>query len=274
MKWRELLQIILILFFLVMTTKFTILGSGSSLGIPRIDGYFGKCNAKIKRNYRSRCSALIKSDNLNILIDTSPDLKSQLLENKIKNIDKVFYTHMHGDQTHGINELRVFYLKNKKKLDVFANKETSNYLLKSFAYCFKNNFGYPAIFNLNKLKKKYKFSSKKETLLIEPIKVKHGKIDSILYKINNSCAYASDVSLIYKKDLSKLKNLKYLVVDCLRFDPHPSHFNLKDVLKLISFIKPKKTILTNMNNEIDYLKVQKFLPKNVIPAYDGMSFLI
>jgi len=257
-----------------MTTKFTILGSGSSFGIPRIDGYFGKCNSKIKKNYRSRCSALINSDNLNILIDTSPDLKSQLLKNKIKNIDKVFYTNKHGDQTHGINELRVFYLKNKKKLDVFANKETSNYLLKSFAYCFENNYGYPSIFNLNKLKKKHKFKSKKKTLLIEPIQVKHGKINSILYKINNSCAYASDVSAIYKKDLSKLMNLKYLVVDCLRYDPHPSHFNLDDVLKLISFIKPKKTILTNMNYEIDYLKVQKLLPENVIPAYDGMSFLI
>ena len=131
MKWRELLQKTLIHFFLIMTTKFTILGSGSSLGIPRIDGYFGKCNSKIKRNYRSRCSALIKDDNLNILIDTSPDLKSQLLKNKIKNIDKVFYTHMHGDQTHGINELRVFYLKNKKKLDIFADKPTSKYLISS-----------------------------------------------------------------------------------------------------------------------------------------------
>ena len=97
-----------------MTIKFTILGSGSSLGVPRIDGYFGNCNPKLKKNYRTRCSALIRTDNLNILIDTSPDLKSQLLKNKIKNIDKVFYTHMHGDQTHGINELRVFYLKNKK----------------------------------------------------------------------------------------------------------------------------------------------------------------
>jgi len=257
-----------------MATRFTILGSGSSLGIPRIDGYFGKCNPKLKKNYRTRCSALITSDKLNILIDTSPDLKSQLLKNNIKNIDKVFYTHMHADQTHGINELRTFYLKNKKKLDLFANKETSNYLLKSFNYCFKNNLEYPSICNLKRLKKKHKFISKRKKILIEPIKVKHGKINSILYKINNSCAYVSDVSKIYKKDLCKLKKLKYLVVDCLRYDPHPSHFNLDDVLELVSLIKPKKTILINMNFEIDYLKVQKFLPKNVSPAYDGMSFLI
>jgi len=257
-----------------MTTRFIILGSGSSLGIPRIDGFFGKCDPKIKKNFRTRCSGLIKTDKLNILIDTSPDLKFQLLKNKIKNIDKVFYTHFHGDQTHGINELRVFYLKNRKKLDIFADKKTSKYLLNSFNYCFKNNFGYPSIFNLNKLKNIHKFNSNRINILIEPIKVVHGKIYSYLYKINNSCAYVSDVNKIYKKDLSKLYNLKYLIVDCLRYTPHPSHFNLDDVLKLVNLIKPKKTILTNMNNEIDYLKVQKFLPKNVIPGYDGMDLLI
>ena len=99
-----------------MSIKLTILGCGSSLGSPRIDGYFGKCDPKNIKNYRMRCSALISSKNLKILIDTSPDIKNQLLKNYIKNIDKVFYTHSHGDQTHGINELRVFYLKNKKKI--------------------------------------------------------------------------------------------------------------------------------------------------------------
>ena len=257
-----------------MPTRFTILGSGSSLGIPRIDGYFGKCNPKIKENYRSRCSALISKDKFNILIDSSPDLKSQLLNNKISNIDKVFYTHLHGDQTHGINELRVFFLKNKKKLDVFADKKTSDYLLKSFEYCFKNNHGYPAIFKLNRLKKKHVFKLKKNNITIESIPVKHGKINSILYKIDKSCAYVSDVSKIYEKDYKKIKNLKYFIVDCLRYDPHPSHFNLDDVIKLVEIIKPKKTILTNMNNEIDYKKIQKFLPKNIVPGYDGMSLLI
>ena len=109
-----------------MSLRFTILGCGSSLGIPRIDGYYGNCDPKNKKNIRSRCSAVISSKNLNILIDTSPDLKSQLLENKIRNIDKVFYTHYHADQTHGINELRVFSLKNKKKntyLRRFANQK-------------------------------------------------------------------------------------------------------------------------------------------------------
>ena len=140
-----------------MPTRFTLLGTGSSLGIPRIDGYFGKCNYKIKRNYRTRCSALISESKFNILIDTSPDLKSQLLNNNIKNIDKVFFTHKHGDQTHGINELRAFYLKNRIKIDVYADKETSFYLFETFNYCFKNSFGYPSIFKLNQLKKKHNF---------------------------------------------------------------------------------------------------------------------
>ena len=115
---------------------------------------------------------------------------------------------------------------------------------------------------------------KKSKVQIESFPVKHGKINSILYKINNSCAYASDVSKISEKDYSRLKKLNYFIVDCLRYDPHPSHFNLDQVLNLVKIIKPKKTILTNMNNEIDYVKIQKHLPKNVVPAYDGMSFLI
>ena len=257
-----------------MGVKFTILGCGSSLGVPRADGYFGKCNPKIKENYRSRCSSLVTFNNLNILIDTSPDLKSQLLKNKISNLDRIFYTHLHGDQTHGINELRSFYLKNKKKINVFADKVTSKYLLNSFNYCFNDNYGYPAILKLRNLKKKHIIKNNNENLLIESVKVRHGKINSIMYIINNSCAYVSDVSKIHSKDLKKINKLNYFVVDCLKYDPHPSHFNLNKVLELVKIIKPRKTILTNMHNEIDYKEIKKILPKNVIPAYDGMSFLI
>ena len=127
---------------------------------------------------------------------------------------------------------------------------------------------------LNKLKNKHIFNNNNKKLILESIKVKHGNINSIMYKINNTCAYVSDVSKIYSKDLKKLKKLKYLIVDCLRYNPHPSHFNLKNVFELVDIIKPKKTILTNMNNDIDYREVKKLLPKSIIPAYDGMSFLI
>ena len=135
-----------------MSIRFTILGSGSSLGIPRIDGNFGRCNPNNKKNYRMRCSALISTNKNSILIDTSPDIKHQCLNNNVKNIDKVFYTHAHADQTHGINELRVFYLKNKKKIDVYADKSTKEYLLKSFKYCFNDIKDYPSILRMNNLK--------------------------------------------------------------------------------------------------------------------------
>ena len=137
--------------------KFTILGCGSSIGVPRIDGYFGECDPNIKENYRTRCSALLSLENFNILIDTSPDIKTQLIKNKVKNIDKIFYTHWHADQTHGINDLRVFYLKNKKKLPVFADKKTRKYLSENFRYCFKTTSEYPPILKINDLKKTHTF---------------------------------------------------------------------------------------------------------------------
>ena len=257
-----------------MSIKFTILGCGSSLGIPRIDGYYGSCDPKNKKNIRTRCSALISSKNLNILIDTSPDLKSQLLKNKVKNIDTVFYTHSHADQTHGINELRVFSLKNKKKIPIYADKITNNNLKNTFGYCFKDYKNYPSILDAKILKKKHLLNDSKTQIIIKSLKVHHGSIKSICYIINDKCAYAPDVNKIDKKDLKYLKNLKYLIVDCLRYNFHPTHFNLEDVLKLIDKIKPKNTILTNLSNEIDYNEIKKLLPKNVTPAHDGLTVLI
>ncbi len=254
-----------------MKIKFTILGCGSSLGVPRIDGYFGNCDKKNKKNYRSRCSAILSAYGRNIIFDTSPDLKSQLLSNKIKNIDYVFYTHFHADQTHGINELRVFYLKNKKKVPIYGDTATKNYLNSSFKYCFNNIGDYPATLKFFNLKKKHIIDKK---IYIDSVRVKHGSIDSNAFIINNKCAYAPDINKIYKKDLIKFKNLQTLVIDCLRYNYHPSHYNLSNVLDLIKVIKPKKTILTNLHNDIDYIKIKKFLPRNVVPAYDGMSFNI
>ena len=128
-----------------MKTMVTILGCGSSMGVPRIDGYWGRCNPKIKKNYRTRCSLLITKGNNNVLIDTSPDLRSQLLTNKVKNISYVLYTHKHADQTHGINDLRAFYIKHRKKLDIFSNKQTIDYLYQNFTYLFEGSSDYPPI---------------------------------------------------------------------------------------------------------------------------------
>ena len=254
-----------------MTLKFIILGSGSSMGVPRADGYSGSCNLKNIKNFRTRCSALIKFDDSNFLIDTSPDLRSQLLKNKIKSIDKVFYTHQHADQTHGINDLRPFYLINKKQIPVFADNKTSKYLNSTFKYCFKSSYGYPSTLELKNLQNKHIFKNKNKNIMIETIPTEHGKIESICYLINKKLAYASDISLFYKKDYKKLSKLDYLIVDCLWYKDHSAHFNLDQVLDLVKILLPKKTILTNMHSDLDYDKLKKKLPKNIVPGYDGMT---
>ena len=252
--------------------KFVILGCGSSMGVPRPDGYFGNCDPKNIKNYRTRCSALIKTNFENILIDTSPDLRSQILKQKIRKIDKVFYSHMHADQTHGINDLRSFFISNKKPINVFADLVTSKYLRKTFSYCFDTyNKEYPATLKINKINQKLSIKDKNKNVLIKPIKVQHGNVHSICYIIDKKLAYISDVSKIYKKDYKHFKNLRYLVIDCLWYKNHPSHFNLKKSLEMIKMFSPKKSILTNLHTDIDYKEIKKLLPKNVIPAYDGLT---
>ena len=257
-----------------MPLKFTILGCGSSMGVPRPDGHWGNCDPKERKNYRSRCSAMISNSYINILFDTSPDLRSQLIREKVKNVDKVFYSHGHGDQTHGINDLRIFYLKKRKKIDVYANMFTKKYLKKNFSYCFSSKDDYPAILNFKQHKKKNIFYFKNTKVSIRSVEVKHGKIGCLAFIINNKLAYASDVNKIYSKDFKYFYNLKYFVIDCLRYAPHPSHFHLDEVLKIVRKIKPKKTILTNLHSDLDYKYLLKNLPKNVKPAYDGLSFYI
>ncbi len=252
--------------------KFIILGCGSSMGVPRSDGYFGNCNPKNKKNHRSRCSALIETKNETVLIDTSPDLRQQLIDNKIKNIDKVLYSHMHADQTHGINDLRVFYLKNKKTIPVYADNKTKKYLLNTFRYCFvNNNKEYPATLKLNSINDKLTLKDNDKNLPVKAIKVKHGKVNSICYIIDKKLAYISDISDISKKDYRYFKNLKYLIIDCLWLKYHPSHLNLESCLKYIKLFKPKKAILTNLHSDLDYSYLKKILPKNVKPAFDGLT---
>ncbi len=257
-----------------MKVKFIILGCGSSLGVPRADGNWGDCNPKIKRNYRTRCSAFIKSKIKNILIDTSPDLRHQLIKNNITNVNCVIYSHKHGDQVHGINDLRVFSYKNNEKMPVYADYETGKYIKSNFSYCFNSTSSYKAILKLNKLKKNFSFSKNGKSISIKSVPVKHGRIKCQSFIINKSCAYVSDANKIYNKDLKHFKNLNYFVIDCLRLNHHPSHFNLSEVIELTEYLKPKKAILTNLHADLDYNYLLKILPKNIVPAYDGMSFYI
>ena len=252
--------------------KFTILGCGSSMGVPRSDGYFGKCDPKNKKNYRTRCSALIQTKSETVLIDTSPDLRQQLIKNKINKINKVFYSHMHADQTHGINDLRVFYIQNKKTIPVYADKPTKKYLLNTFRYCFvNNNKEYPATLKLNSIPNRLSISDNKKKISVKTISVKHGKVNSVCYIIGKKIAYISDISDIAKKDFRYFKKLDYLIIDCLWLRYHPSHLNLGRSLKFIDMFKPKRAILTNLHSDLDYDYLKKILPKNIQPAFDGLS---
>jgi len=248
--------------------KFIILGSGSSMGVPRIDGFFGNCDPKNTKNFRSRCSALIQSKDKNILIDTSPDLRIQMLKNKIMNLDTILYTHYHADQTHGINDLRAFFLKRKKKIPVYTDKNTKKYLSDTFTYCFKGSKEYPPILKLLDIKKKFKIG---KLINIETVKVRHGSINSLSYIINKKIAYLPDANEIFKKDYKKFFKLNYLIIDCLRYKAHPSHFNLDDILKININLKPKRIIITNLHSDLDYDKLINILPKNIKPAYDGLT---
>ena len=179
---------------------------------------------------------------------------------------------MHADQTHGINDLRTFYIQNKKQINVYSDDITAKYLKKTFGYCFsKNNQEYPATLKLNKINKDLFIKDLKKQKKIRTVKVKHGKVQAICYIIDKKLAYISDVSEIYKKDYKYFNNLKYLIIDCLWYRNHPSHFNLEKSLSMIKKFKPKKAILTNLHSDLDYSILKKMLPKNIEPAYDGLT---
>ena len=253
-----------------MKTRIIILGCGSSIGVPRIDGYWGNCK-KNKKNLRTRCSIYIKKGENNILIDTSPDLKNQLLQNNIKNINSVLYTHEHADQTHGINELRPFFWKNKKKINIYGDSKTINALEKRFSYCFKKIHSYKPFLSSNIIKNDLIIGKNDQKIKFNCVPIKHGSIKSVGY-IFEGVAYLSDCNGLFKSTLNKLLNLKILIIDCLKNDKHPSHFNLKECIEVSKLLKPKKTILTNLHHDLDYNYLLNKLPTNVIPAYDGLDF--
>ncbi len=253
--------------------KIIILGCGSSLGSPWINNNWGNCDEKNKFNLRTRCSIIIQKKNLSVLIDTSPDIKKQFLDNKIIKVDYVLYTHEHADQTSGIFELRPFFFKTRKRINVYANNRTLKILKKKYDYCFFGGQGYIPILKANNIKNKFSLGTYNNKINFKTFDVKHGQIHSTAY-VFNKIAYLSDCNDIDKKNFKKLKNLNYLIIDCLRRSPHPSHFNLETALKYINLLKPRKAILTNLHNDLDYNYLKKILPRNIIPAFDGMKIKI
>jgi len=208
---------------------------------------------------------------MSILIDTSPDLKTQLRKNSITNVDAVIYSHEHADQTSGIFELRPFFWKNKKKIDIYGSKKTINELKLKYDFCFKAKQGYTPIVKERIIKNDFFVKKGNTKIKIISFEVQHGLIKATAY-IVKKIAYLSDCSYIPAKSKYLLRDLDFLVIDCLRIKPHPGHFNLDTAISLSKELNPKKTILTNLHVELDYGALKKILPSNIVPAFDGLSF--
>lgn len=257
-----------------MKTELIILGCGNSIGVPRIDGFWGNCKKKNIKNTRSRCSAAIVKGSNVIVIDTSPDIKKQFTDNNITNLSSVVFTHEHADQTNGLFELRPFLWKNKKPINVYGNYKTITLLKKRFDYCFKQiSKMYPAIVKANIVKRNFSLGKVKEKVNIKTISVKHGNVKCVGY-IFKKTAYLSDCndySIVNKKEL---KNLNYLIIDCLKIKKNLAHFNLEECINIHQQLKPKKSILTNLHYDLDYDFLLRRLPKNMFPAYDGLKIVL
>lgn len=253
--------------------EFIILGCGSSGGVPRVDGNWGVCNPENPKNTRTRCSVAVRlPSGAIILIDTSPDLRFQVLREKINRVDAIFYTHDHADQVHGIDDVRAFTYRDKKRIPCYADPATAQVLKHRFDYIFLDNLqgGYPALMDLHIMPEQLILE---EGVLIKAYECVHGKITALGYQIND-VFYSPDVNMIADDVLKSLTdaNLSVWVVDCLRYTPHPTHANLEQVLKWHKQVKPQKMILTNLHFDMDYDILSSQLPDNIIVAYDGLRF--
>ena len=253
-----------------MKAKLIILGSGNSMGIPRIDGSWGNCNKSNKKNTRTRCSAIILKGKNSILIDTSPDIRNQFVNNKIRDLSSVVFTHEHADQTNGLFELRPFFWKYNKKINLYGNLRTIQHLKQRFNYCFKSFYAYPAIAKGNVIKKTFSLGKYNEKINFKTTQVMHGNIKATAYIFENT-AYISDCNDLSIVNKNIFSNLKYLIIDCLKIKKSSVHFNLEEALYVHSCLKPQKTILTNLHSDLNYDFLLKKLPKNVLPAYDGLK---
>ena len=255
---------------------FRILGCGSSGGVPRLGGNWGACDPNNPKNDRQRCSLLItqeiNNDKTTVLIDTTPDMRRQLLAANVKNLDAILYTHDHADHVHGLDDLRMLALLNRKKLSVWADHNVQKSLLDRFGYAFKQPPGspYPPILDMNDLIGDLSITGDGGAIDIVPFYVKHGGINALGFRINNF-AYLPDVSEIPEKSWRVLDNLDCWVVDALRYTPHPSHSHLSQTLEWINRANPKRAIITNMHIDLDYETVCKETPERVTAAYDGMQ---
>ncbi len=257
----------------------TIMGSGSSGGVPRIGGNWGVCDPQNPRNRRSRCSLLIEgrigdSPPTRIVVDTGCDLREQLLANKVDRVEAVLYTHEHADHTHGIDDLRVLALNNRRRVDVYFSHEAAQSIVPSFSYCFTAppGSGYPPILNQNLIVvgQKLTISGPGGDIEIVPFKQDHGDIFSLGFRVGNF-AYSCDLSGIPPESNDAVSGLDIWVLDALRPAPHPSHLSLSEALEHVERYAPREAVLTNLHIDLDYVQTDATTPANVRPAFDGLQ---
>jgi len=263
-----------------MTLTVTILGCGFSGGVPRPALGWGACDPKNPKNRRRRTSILVERGNgprTCVLVDTSPDLREQLLEADVDWLDGVFYTHEHADHTHGIDDLRAFFLRRKRPIDVYMDEPTSRMLLHRFDYCFVTPPGsqYPPIVTENRIVpgSPVKISGEGGPITVMPVLQDHGDIVSLGFRFG-PLAYSTDLVGLPEASIAALAGLDVWIVDALRYKPHPSHFSVDETLSWIERIKPKRAILTNLHSDLDYTELKARLPAHVEPAYDGMTISV
>jgi phosphoribosyl 1,2-cyclic phosphate phosphodiesterase len=256
----------------------TILGCGPSPGVPRIGNDWGQCDPAEPRNRRSRCALLVDRRGADgamtrVLVDTSPDMRTQLLAAEVDHIDGVIYSHAHADHLHGIDDLRAFWMKTRRLVEVHADNETADRILEAFAYCFRTPRGgsYPPILRLNRIAphEPLSIAGPGGPIDILPFVQTHGDGRSLGLRFGG-LAYSCDVSALDERAAGLLTGLEVWIVDALRREPHPSHFSLAEALAWIDRLKPRRAILTHMDYSLDYATLRRELPEHVEAAYDGM----
>ncbi len=256
--------------------SFTILGCGSSGGVPRLGGHWGACDPANPKNTRRRCSLLITREAdggvTRVLIDTSPDLRAQLLDAGVGELDAVVYSHAHADHTHGIDDLRMIVFNMRRRLPIWADGATQDALMSRFGYAFVQPRGssYPPILNMFTIDGDIEVSGAGGPITLTPFEVEHGSIDALGFRIGD-LAYLPDVSEIKDESWPVLKDLDCLILDALRRDPHPTHIHLDRSVELIGQSGARRGVLTNMHIDLDYDSVAAETPAHITPAYDGLT---
>ena len=263
-----------------MSLTYTILGCGSSMGVPRVALGWGSCDPTNAKNRRRRCSMLISQTNAaghktRVLIDCSPDCREQLIDAEVDWLDAVLITHEHADHTHGIDDLRPLFVNKRRRVDVWLDEPTSRAMHARFGYCFMTPPGseYPPIAHERRLTPGHAItvSGQGGDIEVMPVLQNHGDIPSLGFRVGN-VAYSADIKYLPDESLSLMAGLDVWIVDALRRAPHPSHFNLEETLYWIDRVKPKRAILTDMHTDMDYATLAAELPDHVVPGFDGMSF--